>query len=267
MYSLRKFNGRTGNIGQPLPDVFPSFALARITFRQGATSMIAGPPGSFKSVTALNLMVSWAMAGKSILYFSADSDEFTVAKRVCGILTGDDSDTFEANANSGHVERYESVLASLDQVQFVYKQPDMDSIGRHVAAFEAVHGAYPDVIFVDNLIDTVEDPTDWGGMIAMIRDLDGMARETQAHICILHHASEEWSKSHPSQPPPSWAIQGKVTQLSRLVLTVANSGMALYLACVKNTNGPQDREARVILQFLVGPNMRVEDVSFRRDMR
>src|ERR1035438_3939122 len=57
MYSLRKFNGRTGNIGQALPDVFPSFALARITFRQGATSMIAGPPGSFKSVTALNLII------------------------------------------------------------------------------------------------------------------------------------------------------------------------------------------------------------------
>lgn len=225
--------------------------------------MIAGAPGSFKSVLALNLLTKWSQAGKSGLYFSADSDEFTVAKRESGILTGDATEAIELELTAGRTQRYTEALTGLTGMHFVYEQCDIEAISLHMRSFEAVHGSWPDVVWVDNLINTVDDPTDWGGMIQVLKDLDGIARETKAHVCILHHASESWDKEHPGEPPPSWAIQGKVTQIPRLVLTVAALGLSLQVACVKNTNGPQDKTARVRLPFVVQPSMRVDDISHR----
>lgn len=262
MYSLRKFAGRTGNIGQPLPEIYDTFTRAKIRFRHGGTSLIAGAPGSFKSVLALNMLAKWAQNDVSALYFSMDSDEFTVAKRLGGILSGDSSEQFEANVQNGNAYRYAEDLRVLDRCQFVYHGVDMESIEKYVKSFEAVHGEYPDVIFVDNLINSVDDPTDWGGMIRMLLDLDALSRETRAHICVLHHASESWAEKNPGLPPPSAFIQGKVNQIPRLVLTVAATPMLeLNVAVVKNTNGPMDASAKHYRTFLVDESMKVNDAS------
>jgi RecA-family ATPase len=266
MYSLRKFASRTGKIGRPLPDPFPSFALHRITFRHGATSMIAGNPGSFKSVLALNMLTFWARAGKTGLYFSADSDEFTVARRVGAMLTGDADFAVEQNMTNSRVGRYvDAISESLGSVHFYYKSTDMDGITATMRTFEAVYGAYPDFVVVDNLMDYVDAAGEWELMRTMTRDLDILARETKSHICILHHTSE--SAAPPGVVPPSRAVQGKVTQKARLVLTVAAIGTGLQLACVKNTNGPQDPTAKNVLTFFVQPSLRVEDISFRLEQQ
>lgn len=268
MYSLRRFPGRTGTLGTPLPDPFPSFALHRVIFRYGGVSMIAGAPGSFKSVLALNMFTEWATQGLCGLYFSADSDEFTVAKRLSGIVTGDSSDYVESKLAKGWSQTYTDALGKIDEcTRVVYSQCDVDDIALHMRAFEAVYGCFPGHVFVDNLIDTIDDPTDWGGMIQVLRDLDGLARETQAHICVLHHASEAWAKDNPGRPPPSWAIQGKVTQIPRLALTVGAMGLALSVACVKNTNGPADPTARMTMPFLVQPSMRVDDIGYQMEAK
>ena len=260
MYSLRKFAGRTGNIGQPLPDIYSTFDRAKIRFRHGGTSLIAGAPGSFKSVLALNMLTKWASLGVSGMYFSMDSDEFTVAKRVGGILTGDSSEKFEANVQNGNGYQYVEPLSVMDNCQFVYHNVDMESITNYVKSFDAIHGEFPGVIFVDNLINTVDDPTDWGGMIRMILDLDSLARETRSHICVLHHASESWAEKNPGLPPPSSYIQGKVNQIPRLVLTVAATPMLeLNVAVVKNTNGPMDATAKNYRTFLVDESMKVNE--------
>ena len=263
MYSLRRFAGRTGELGQALPDPFNSFDLHRIKFRHGAVSLIAGAPGSFKSVLALNILVAWASAGKCALYFSADSDEWTVAKRVGGILTGDAAEYVETELIRGNTAPYIEAMGLLNGTQFVYQQCDIDAIAVNMRAFEQIHGTWPDIVVVDNLIDTVEDPTDWGSMIQCLREFDGLARETHAHFMVLHHASESWAKDNPGLPPPSWAIQGKVSQIPRLVLTVGALGTALSVAPVKNTNGPQDPTARMFCRFLVQPSMRVNDLYER----
>jgi RecA-family ATPase len=259
MYSLRKFAGRTGSLGTPLPDPFDIFDQARIRFRRGGTSLIAGAPGSYKSVLALNMLTKWAET-HSVLYFSADSDELTVAKRLASILTGHDTETVERRMiDPAGRDRYREVLAQLDNARFVYRSLDMEVIENHLEAFEAVHGCHPDVIFIDNLIDTVDDPTDWGGMIHFIKQCDILSRETGSHVCILHHASESWAQGHPGMPPPSWAVQGKVNQIPRLVLTVASDDSSiLKLACVKNTNGPQYPMANVHHVFHVQPSLRVD---------
>lgn len=264
MYRLRKFPSRTGNIGLALPDAYPSFGLNRISFRHGATSMIAGAPGSFKSVLALNMMVRWAQSGKSAVYFSADSDEYTMAKRVGGILTDAPSEKVEYDILAGRSATYTDAMRDLDRVHFVYAQTYMDGIANHVASFEAIYGSWPDVIFVDNLMNYADSAGEWESMREMTRQLDALARETSAHIVILHHTSESAGFD---KPAPRDRIQGKVTQIPRLVLTVAAKGLALYWSCVKNTNGPQDPGASLIYEFLVHPSMRAEDISYLTEVR
>ena len=82
MYSPKRFAGRIGNIGRKLPDPFNSLGRENIHFRRGSTVMIAGKPGAFKTVVALNMVAKWAEHGTSVLYFSADGDEFTVVRRL-----------------------------------------------------------------------------------------------------------------------------------------------------------------------------------------
>lgn len=260
MYSIAKLASRVGRMGNPLPDPFPTFATNRVTFRRGATSMIAGQPGAFKSTLALNMLVAWASEGCSSLYFSADSDEFTVGKRLAGIITGEDSHQIERTMQNGKFERYTPEFASiLRDVRFEYRILDVEGIADRVASFEHAFGAYPDCIFIDNLINYAEFATDWGAMIDFTKELDSLARECKSHIVILHHASEGFPRG---VPLPSAAIQGKVTQIPRLVLTTAADGLALMVTCVKNTNGPQHPNAAHHMNFVVEQSMRVEDLDY-----
>lgn len=224
--------------------------------------MIAGAPGSFKSILALNMLTKWS-SNHNILYFSADSDEQTVARRLSGILTDHDSQVVEAHMDdSSWRSHYQGVLASQDNAKFVFSALNPDVIEQHLAAFEALNGDYPDVVFIDNLIDAVEDPTDWGGMISFIKEMDKLSRKMSAHFCILHHASESWAQNNPGMPPPSSYIQGKVNQIPRLVLTTAAQQTMLNVACVKNTNGPMFPNAQQYMTFVVQPSLRVEPFEY-----
>jgi RecA-family ATPase len=258
VFTLRKFGGRVGDLGKPLPDPFPIFDRNRIKFRIGGTSLIAGAPGSYKSLFALNMLTTWAQ-DRSVLYFSADSDEMTVARRLSSILTNESNEVVEARMDEkAWRDHYTQQLAAVDNAKFVYRSLNFETIQTHLGAFEEVHHAFPQVVFVDNLIDTVEDPTDWGGMINFIKQCDILSRETRSHVCILHHASESWAASNPGMPPPSHAVQGKVNQIPRMVLTLAAEQEWLRIACVKNTNGPMDPTARSYMSFRVEPSLRVE---------
>ena len=257
MYNLSKFAARTGRIGRPLPDLYPVLKRNKIQFRHGATSMLAGRPGTYKTVIALNLMYGWAKTGMEILYFCADSDEATVAKRVSSIATGDSADVVEKSFNTNNVGRYETALQPIDGVRFVYRQLDMEGIANQVFTFEAVYGDFPDVIFVDNLIDFVPRPDDWGGMLLLTKELKELARETKSHICILHHAKIDGDKDK-GTPPKEWEIQGKITQIPETVITVGSRMGIVTLDCVKNRNGPDDTGW---LHFRVSDNFRLTDTT------
>jgi len=270
IYRLRKFSGRVGEIGKPLPNPFKTFGDNRVLFRRGGTSMLAGAPGSFKSVLALNMVAYWANHSVTGVYFSADSDELTVSRRMAGILTGDPIERVEAAMLRGDREQYINTLACLDDIQFEYNQLDMDGITTRLQSHEAVYGAWPDVVCIDNLIDFVESPDDWGGLLQMIKDLDALSREIKAHICILHHAKlrgggDSRKKPDPGElnrPPADWEIQGRVTQIPRLVLSVKESGMRLNVATIKNTNGPMCRDGSKYMEFEVAQSMRVGESTF-----
>ena len=270
MYSPYRFADRVGDIGQPLPDPFKQLADNRAKFRRGATSLIAGTPGAFKSVMALNMLVTWAGQGIGSLYFAADSDEVTVVNRLTGIVTGVNVERVERQMmeDKGKRQEYKARLyEDLPGVEFEYEQMDFEDVVKHVKSYEAVYGKYPDVIFIDNLIDFVESPTDYGGMLEFIRSMDGLSKEIKAHVCILHHAKlRDSNKSDndsddkdPMQPPADWEVQGRITQLSRLVLTICAVGLHVNMSVVKNTLGPQTREASRVFSFEVYASMKVAE--------
>lgn len=264
MYDLAKLGNRIGRMGEPLPDPFHTFADNRVTFRRGATSMIAGQPGTFKSVLALNMLVTWAQAGCTALYFSADSDESTVGQRVAGILSGDPQPVVERSMLAGHPFERDYAPAIRDILSPVarmeYRAMDAEQVAGRLHGFEHAYGSYPDVVFVDNLINYAPSSTDWGAMIDFQNELDSMAREFKSHVVVLHHASESWPRG---VPLPAQAIQGKVNQIPRMVLTTAcqDNSSGLMVACVKNTKGPQFPNAIHHMNFYVEPSMRITDLD------
>ena len=261
MQTLARAAVRSGRTGQPLPDVWPTLAEDGVQFRRAGTAMIAGAPGSYKSTIALNLACKWADEGMTILYVSADSDQFTVAKRCAAILSGDSTKKVEHSLKEGG---YATVLRRLSSVHFEFRPLDMAALDLRLRAFEQLYGHLPDLIVLDNLMNCVDSPADFHGQIEMTRDLDAMATATGAHILILHHTSEQYQGT---EPPPRWYIQGKVTQFPRLVLTVASEPAEpgqldlLKIACVKNTNGPQQADGKRYTQFFVDPlTLRISEI-------
>lgn len=257
MQTLSKAVRRSGNAGEPLPTVYRAFDASRIHFRRSATSMLAGWPGAFKSALALNMMAHWAKHGLNGLYFSADADPFTVGKRTAAILSGYPIDAVEAGLRSG-MDFYDKVLTDVSTIRFVFKAADIDDIDRHMRAFEAVYGDFPDMVWIDNLMNMVQSDNEWTAMRNMTLDLDTLARESKSHVQILHHVSE--SIGQPGVPPPRYAIQGKVNQFPRLILTLGADGGVLNIACVKNTNGPQDPTGKTMIPFTVAAStMRIQE--------
>ena len=263
MYALSKYHTRVGRIGTPLPPPYTSLESQKVKFRRGGTSLIAGQPGAFKSVFALNMLAHWAKCGMTSVYFSADSDEYTVARRMTGILSGQDMDAVEAMFKAKDYSHILPLLESLDKARFEYRALDVDGIADRLAAYEVVHGDFPDVVFVDNLINFAPSSQDWGAMIDFQNEMDAMAREFKSHICILHHVTDGFPSG---VPVPRSAIQGKVTQIPRLVLTVAAAGMQISVTCVKNTNGPQYPNADKWMNFQVHNSLQVEDMEYKELM-
>lgn len=261
MYSLAKFNSRTGRLGVPLSSPYRVFDLENIHFRQGATSMLAGKPGAFKSTLALNMLVHWAREGLPVFYFAADSDEDEVARRCAGIMTGASTQLVDDDFEAGRTGRYMAELRALNTARFEYYAPDGEDATEFIAerlnAFEAVYGDYPAVVFIDNAINFSETTDDWSGIRDMTRELAKLAFETSSHISVLHHASEGWG--HASDPVPRAAIQGKVTQIPRLVLTCAADSLAMKVACVKNRGGPAYPDANRWMNFTVQPSLEITD--------
>lgn len=263
MYSTKRMPFHVNRaVSEPLPAPLSIFHRNQILFLRCTTSMIAGTPGSYKSVLALNLAVEWANKGLWVLYFSADMDESTIQERLNGIITNDAI----VNVRMKNTQQKLEEIANGTQhpIYIEFDSRTYEDVERRTKTFEAHYGLFPDVIILDNLIDFVESPDDWGSMLSMTRDLDFTARKTKSHIMIVHHAklrddnTPAKNKKPAHQPPSESEISGKITQKPRLVLTVTKSGMTQYAACVKQSRGPSDKSAaEECLQFNVGHSMRV----------
>lgn len=213
--------------------------------------MIAGAPGAGKTTSALIMAIRM---GRPCLYFSADSDEITMAARAASHVTSHPySAVRQAQAYGMFDEEYGKAISGLP-LRFVFdpSEPDMEDITNALTAYLELWGVYPELIVVDNLMNMKNDESgnEWQGMRQTVKALHWLARKTKACVWLLHHTSEqnpEWITS----APPRTAIQGKLNQLPEVILTMANNEGVLWVAVVKNRHGESDPMARAPLRMVV----------------
>ena len=234
MLTIKQASRRQLDTPQLLPDLFPSLQQAGIRFRRGQVTMIAGQPNSGKSLLALFYGIK---AEIPTLYVSADTDAYTTSVRAAALLTGSTIDTIEEafKLNVG-TEVYTNALTSLTNLEFSFDpSPTLDDIQLMVQAYGEKYGIYPELLIVDNLMNVAAlHDNEWTGMRDIMKAMHHIARETQASVFVLHHTSE--AEGDPVKPPARKAIQGKVSQLPEMIITVAMEpeNNEFRIACVKN---------------------------------
>lgn len=238
--------------GQELPDPYPALAQSKyqVHFYPGQFCMLAGSPGAGKTMLALDMAIRM---GVPTLYISADSDDITMRIRAASMLTGHDQRDVRRVAKAGlFADIYGPVLEKLD-IRFVFdpSEPSMVDITHALEAYLEINGRYPALVVVDNIcnVDTGTD-NEWQGIKLAAKDFHYLSRKTKACVLVLHHTSEQdprWI----SYAPPRSAIQGKISQLQSLILTVGSDGSEMYIAVVKNRFGDRDPAAVDPFRFIV----------------
>jgi predicted ATP-dependent serine protease len=218
---------------QLLPDLFPSLKKEGIRFRRGQVTMIAGQPNSGKSLLALFYGIK---AEVPTLYVSADTDAYTTSIRAAAVITGHQANTIEESFKNDGQEFYTKELASLKHMEFSFDpSPTLDDVDLMVKAYGEKYGEWPYLIIIDNLMNvSALHDNEWTGMRDIMKACHHIARETDSAIFILHHTSE--AEGDPMRPPSRRSIQGKVSQLPEMILTVAmeTEQSEFRIACVKN---------------------------------
>jgi predicted ATP-dependent serine protease len=234
MLTIAQAATRNKNNAQLLPDLFPALAQNGIRFRRGQVTMIAGQPNSGKSLLALFYAVK---SGVPTLYISADTDAYTTAIRAAAVITGSQVNTVEEAFSSGAgYEFYEEELNTLKHLRFDFDpSPTLDDIQLSIQAYGEAFGEYPHLLIIDNLLNIAAlHDNEWTGMRDIAKAMHHIARETDAAVFMLHHTTE--AEGRPELPPSRKSIQGKISQLPEMILTVAmdHDTSEYRIACVKN---------------------------------
>ena len=249
MLTIAQAAGKTKNGAALLPDLFPALVSDGIRFRRGQVTMIAGQPNSGKSLLALFYALK---ANVPTLYISADTDAYTTAIRAAAVVTGSQVQSVEEAFNSGSgYEFYQDELATLKHLQFSFDpSPTLDDIELSIEAYGESFGEYPHLLIIDNLLNIAAlHDNEWTGMRDIAKAMHHIARQTEAAVFMLHHTSEAEGK--PELPPSRKSIQGKISQLPEMILTVAldHDSSEYRIACVKNRfakNSPSGTDYTVL---------------------
>lgn len=202
--------------------------------------MLAGVPGSHKTRIMLNAVVSMKV---SSLVFSTDSDQDTVASRLLAIATRTPTVTTETWLRT-EPDKVKRLLAQYDFLRWDFMpDPSLDDVWLSAYAYHEAEGRYPDQLVVDIASDIGHDTGDeWGSLRDLMRQSKVLARETGAHVLLVHHASDSPSTKRPC--PRRSDIHGKVAAIPELIVTCGlDSQGGLNAACVKNRHAKADANA------------------------
>lgn len=200
--------------------------------------MIAGPPGSMKTVLMLNLI---KMMGSNVptLYHSSDSDDFTMATRVVAMQTGMTTDEAELIVLT-NPKLAQAALKDMSYVKWnFHAAPTLELMWYEAEAYRELYGEYPHHTVVDILMDVDYEGASEQSYWALMSEFKVLAREQNTSLTIVHHTSES---AKGGTPPPRSAIMGKANQLPTTILTLWGDAFkeTLDVAVVKNRFGPQD---------------------------
>jgi hypothetical protein len=175
------------------------------------------------------------------LFFSADTDTTTVMMRAAAHSSGHNQMMVEQNLSTDS-HYYDKHFDRLKHIKWVFdSSPSLDDIELEIKAYVELYGEAPELIVIDNLMNVAaETDNEWAGLRAIMMELHDMARKTEACVLVLHHVSEQSEYGSPTKPAHRRAIQGKVSQLPALILTLGYDAIngELNIAAVKNRFGP-----------------------------
>lgn len=238
MRTLHRTVKRGVSAGEPLPSPWPIFEENKMHFRRGSISMIAGPPGSMKTVLAMNIV---RRMGPEVptLYHSSDSDSFTMASRALAMSQNIKTDEAELEVLMQSKRAYES-LKDFEHIRWSFESsPTLEHMWAEAEAYNTLKGTYPHHTVIDIMMDINYEGAGEQNYWALMAELKDMAREQETALTIVHHTSES---AKGGSPPPRSAIMGKANQLPTLIVTLWGDSHAgtLDVATVKSRFGPQD---------------------------
>jgi predicted ATP-dependent serine protease len=217
-----------------LPMPWPSLSALRVSFRRGQASLLASAPGGGKSTVAM----AYAMyAEVPTLFISADTDLTTMAIRTASAVLGWPQAQVEASLSSLQVQQ---AIESTGHIRWADgDQPTVQDIYQETLAYCEVLGDFPALIVVDNLIDIQAErgsDKDWSATRAVVDGLKRLARESEAHVLILAHATGRYEDG--DIPIPLGGLEWKPGKNVELVLTMyQGEDRELRVCPVKNRMG------------------------------
>ena len=222
-----------------------------VQFRRGQFSIVAGAPGSGKSLVATNIAIQSRVP---TLFFSADSDEYTVRTRALAILTGQKLDIIEEQIKQpGGADYYAQKLSAVDAADFCFRSDiDLDFIVHRLNAYSELRGEPPHLVIVDNLTNSVIDTdNEYSELRSICRELQLIARDTNAHVMALHHVKgihEQAEKRSVSIGLGS--LQYNLGKIPEIVLGINRpTDSTVNMSVPKNRSGKSDIDFLIDLDY------------------
>lgn len=222
-------------LSPPLPVTNARFAQAGLALRRGQFSLVAAAPTVGKTLLATNLCIRTNVPA---LYFSADSDEWTVKQRACSILTGAKLTDVERQLNEDSWDdHYTDQLRKADHVDWCFQSDiEVEFIVKRMFAHAELRGEFPQLIVVDNLGNTVVDQDNEASELrAACREMQRIARTTNAHVMALHHV--KGSKENGDKPILLGDLLYNIGKIPEIVLGLHRDPITGFTVTVPKQRG------------------------------
>jgi replicative DNA helicase len=222
----------------------PFVGLQRLGFRlgRGQVGMIAAAPGVGKSALAAQVA---QMAGLPTLYESPDTDAWTMTVRTMALNSGHPQDYVRMCVEGGHRDdSLDLALWESRHVHFSFDSFSTAEIKDDVLAYAVIHGAYPELIVVDTLLNIAGTGDDEHRQQAKaMEEFHALAQMTGAHVLVLHHVTGSYDDG--DKPVPLGGLVNKLSKLPAQILTLYTRGSDVYACPVKNRQGKADPSAQM----------------------
>lgn len=254
MHDLGRLVARGITGKEPLPAPFPEWGKRGHLLYPGSTHLYAGVAGTFKTMVTTATIVNM---GVPTLTFSTDSDDLTMASRLLSLATGRPTVEMRLMALRNPEGAAQILSDRYGYIKWSFKtDPDGDDIWHNLYAYATRYGAYPRLVVADILSDVVftDAESEWAALRITMKNFNIIARETDAAVLLVHHATEGVKTSDMNPCPGRDAIMGKDSKHPVLVMTFGKDSQDdLHAACVKARHGKADMTGRSSFRMSVDP--------------
>lgn len=236
MLTIDRVLRRTSGTGQ-LP--LPLTGLARLGFGlgRGQLGMIGAAPGVGKSALAMHLALEMRVP---TLYASPDTDAWTMAVRVLAHNSGHPQSYITTCLAGGHAaDELDLAVHHAEHVAWTFDSYSTEEIHDDLLAYATVHGAWPELVVIDTLLNIARGADDdLSSQQKALDELHALAQTTSAHVLVLHHVTGRYDDG--DQPVPLSGLTNKLSKLPAQVLTLHRRDGDLFACVVKNRQGRAD---------------------------